>query len=81
MPRVALYSIIARRFKPRHLVGGPRPSDNPNSAYEPEATPLLKAPPEFWWMNEADRANAFEARALALGGSGYRHHQGSEPER
>jgi hypothetical protein len=49
-----------------------RQSDNPNYAYEVEETPLLKANPDFWWMNETDRANAFEARALAHGGMGYR---------
>ena len=55
---------------------GPRPSRNPNYAYEAEETPLLKASPEFWSMNEVDRANAFEARALAYGGSGYRERSG-----
>jgi hypothetical protein len=54
----------------------PRPSDNPNCAYEAVETPLLKAAPDFWWMNEVDRANAFEARALAYGGQGYRYHPG-----
>jgi hypothetical protein len=53
----------------------PRPSDNPNYAYEAEETPLLIANPDFWWMNEVDRSNAFEARALAYGGEGYRGHQ------
>jgi hypothetical protein len=52
----------------------PRPSDNPNYAYEAEETPLLIANPDFWWMNEVDRSNAFEARALAYGGEGYRGH-------
>ena len=52
----------------------PRPSDNPNYAYEAEPTPLLKASPVFWWMSETDRANALEARALANGGQGYRYH-------
>ena len=60
----------------------PRPSDNPNYAYEPEEYPLLKASPDFWWMNETDRSNAFEARAIAYGGEGYRGrtHQGRERE-
>jgi hypothetical protein len=51
----------------------PRPSDNPNYGDEAEPAPLLKASPDFWWMNEIDRANAFEARALAYGGQGYRY--------
>jgi hypothetical protein len=55
---------------------GARPSHNPNYPFEPEETPLLKASPEFWWMNDVDRANAFEARALAHQGSGYRYHPG-----
>ena len=50
----------------------PRPSDNPNYAYEAEETPLLKCNPDFWWMNDTDRSNAFEARAIAYGGQGYR---------
>jgi hypothetical protein len=50
----------------------PRPSDNPNYAYEVEETPLLIASPDFWWMNEQDRSDAFEARAIAYGGEGYR---------
>ena len=58
----------------------PRPSDNPNYAYEPEETPLLIASPDFWWMNETDRANAFEARALAYGGEGYRGRQRERQE-
>jgi hypothetical protein len=48
--------------------------DKPNYAYQAEPTPLLKASPDFWWMSEVDRANAFEARALAYGGQGYRYH-------
>jgi hypothetical protein len=50
---------------------GPRPSRNPNHAFEAEETPLLKVSRDFCWMNEVDRANAFEARAHAYGGSGY----------
>jgi hypothetical protein len=53
----------------------PRPSDNPNYAYEVEETPLLIASPDFWWMNEQDRSDAFEARARAYGGEGYRGSQ------
>lgn len=34
--------------------------------------PILHGWPEFWWMGETDRANAFEARAVAHGGQGYR---------
>src|SRR5215471_853919 len=49
------------------MSSGPRPSHNPNYPFEPEETPLLKASPDFWWMNEVDRSNAFEARALASG--------------
>jgi hypothetical protein len=60
---------------------GPRPSNSPNHAYEAVETPLLKASPDFWWMNEVDRSNAFEARALAYGGSGYRPHPGLNPNR
>jgi hypothetical protein len=41
----------------------PRPSENPNYAYEPEETPLLKVNPDFWWMNEVNRSNAFEKGA------------------
>jgi hypothetical protein len=53
---------------------GPRPSKSRNYAYEPEETPLLKASPDFWWMKESDRSNAFEARALDHYGQGYRSH-------
>jgi len=60
---------------------GPRPSNNPNYAYEPVETPLLQASPDFWWMNEVDRSNAFEARAIAHGGSGYRPHPELSTER
>jgi hypothetical protein len=60
---------------------GPRPSRSSNHAYEAEETPLLKASPDFWWMNEADRSNAFEARALAYGGQGYRCHPERSRER
>jgi len=49
----------------------PRPSQSPNYAYEPEERPILEAWPEFWSINETDRANAFEARARAYGGEGY----------
>ena len=59
------------------MSSGPRPSHNPNYAYEAVETPLLTAYPEFWSMNEVDRSNAFEARARAYEGSGYRTH----PER
>jgi hypothetical protein len=52
----------------------PRPSDNPNYAYEAEERPILDAWPEFWWMDEKGRSDAFEARALAYGGEGYRVH-------
>jgi hypothetical protein len=58
----------------------PRPSNNPNYAYEVEETPLLIASPDFWWMSETDRANAFEARALAYGGEGYRGRQRERQE-
>ena len=57
----------------------PIPSDSPNYAYEAHPTPLLVADPDFWWLNDVDRSNAFGARALAYGGSGYRTH--SERER
>lgn len=46
----------------------------------PHPYPLLRASPDFWWMNEADRSNAFEARARAHLGQGYRHHPSSEQE-
>jgi len=59
----------------------PRPSPNPNYAYEVEETPLLITSPDFWWMNETDRANAFEARALTYGGAGYRSHPERADER
>ena len=49
----------------------PWPSTNTNYPYEPEERPLLDAWPEFWWMNDRDRSNAFEARARAYG-EGYR---------
>jgi hypothetical protein len=55
----------------------PRQSSNPNYAYEAEERPILDAWPEFWWINDADRANMLEALALAYGGTGYRPH----PER
>ena len=58
------------------MSSGPRPSHNPNYAYEAKDAPLLKGSPDFWCMNEVDRANAFEARALAYGGSGYRESSG-----
>jgi hypothetical protein len=60
---------------------GPRPSNNPNYAYEPVETPLLRASPDFWSLNEVDRSNAFEARARAYGGSGYRHYPDRSSER
>jgi hypothetical protein len=63
------------------MSSGPRPSQSRNYAYEPDETPLLKACPDFWWMNEIDRANAFEARALAHYGSGYRYHPPRSGER
>ncbi len=63
------------------MSSGPRPSHNPNYAYEAEETPLLKTSPDFWSMNEVDRGNAFEARARAYGGSGYRHHPERSEER
>jgi hypothetical protein len=50
----------------------PQPSNNPNYAYEPVETPLLKADPPFWWMSETDRSNIIEAQARAYGGQGYR---------
>lgn len=50
----------------------PRPSKSRNYAYEPEKQPILEAWPEFWWMSERDRSNAFEARARAYEGEGYR---------
>ena len=59
----------------------PRPSDSPNYAHEPEPYPLLRATPDVWWMNEADRGNAFEARAIAPYGQGYRWRPGLEQER
>jgi len=42
--------------------------------YEPQVVeyPILQAWPEFFWMNERDRSDAFEARAIAKGGEGYR---------
>jgi hypothetical protein len=58
-----------------------RPSDSPNYPYEAEPYPLLRATPDFWWMNETDRANAFEARAIAYGGEGYLYHPGIEEGR
>jgi hypothetical protein len=53
----------------------PRPSDNPNGADDAVEHPILHAWPEFWWMSEQDRSDAFEARALAYGGEGYRGRQ------
>jgi mRNA deadenylase 3'-5' endonuclease subunit Ccr4 len=50
----------------------PQPSSNSNYAYEPVETPLLKIDPDFWWMNEIDRANIQEFLARQLGGQGYR---------
>jgi hypothetical protein len=49
-----------------------RSSNSENYPYEPEEKPILEAWPEFWWLNERDRSNAFEARARAYGGEGYR---------
>lgn len=59
----------------------PRPSDSSNYPYEPEPYPLIRANPDFWWMSETDRANAFEARALAYYGQGYCWHPGLEEGR
>jgi hypothetical protein len=53
----------------------PRPSDTPNGANDAVEHPILHAWPEFWWMSEQDRSDAFEARALAYGGTGYRGQQ------
>jgi hypothetical protein len=50
----------------------PRPSNNPNYAYEAEETPLLKANPDFWYLSETDRSNIQESLARAYGGQGYR---------
>jgi hypothetical protein len=46
--------------------------------YPPQPYPLLKVNPEFWWMNESDRSNAFEARARACLGEGYHRQQDIE---
>lgn len=35
--------------------------------------PIIKGWPEFWWMGEEDLAIAFDARARAYGGLGYRY--------
>jgi len=57
-------------------------SDKGNTAEPaPHPYPLLVASPDFWWMNEVDRGNAFEARAMAHGGQGYRYHPSAEQER
>jgi hypothetical protein len=44
--------------------GMPHPSDNLNGADDAVEQPILHAWPEFWWMSERDRSEAFEARAL-----------------
>jgi hypothetical protein len=54
--------------------------DNAAQPYPPHPYPLLRASPDFWWMNEVDKSNAFEARARAYLGQGYRSHPGSERE-
>ena len=51
----------------------PRPSDNADA--DAVEHPILHAWPEFWWMGEQDRSDAFEVRALAYGGEGYRGRQ------
>jgi hypothetical protein len=58
----------------------PRPSENPNYAYEAEECPILYAWPEFWWMSDVEKSNFIEARALAYGGTGYRYHPERERE-
>jgi hypothetical protein len=52
--------------------------DEENSIYK---HPLLCCWPEFWWMNETDRAIAFDARARAYGGQGYIYRPSHERER
>jgi hypothetical protein len=48
--------------------------DETRGPNHPHPYPILENWPEFWWMGEIERADAFEARALAHGGSGYRYH-------
>jgi hypothetical protein len=69
------------------MSSGPRPSDNPNYAYEPAPYPILEDWPEFanfvgsgLIARDAEISNIIEARALAYGGEGYRYH-GGERER
>lgn len=58
-----------------------RQSRGNNYPYEPEEYPILTAWPEFWWLNETDRANLLEALAIDYGGEGYRNRkQGRERE-
>jgi hypothetical protein len=43
----------------------PRPSDNPNYAYEVAERPILHAWPEYWWMNDKESSDLIEHLALA----------------
>lgn len=58
-----------------------KPSDSGAHPYEPEPYPLLKAWPEFWWMNELDPgerrrgadAKAARSRLLASASDEFEH--------
>jgi hypothetical protein len=53
----------------------PRSSDDTDHIREAVEHPILRGWPEFWWLGEKDRSDAFEARALAYGGDGYRQRE------
>jgi hypothetical protein len=55
-------------------------NDNTTSPYPPHPCPLTWASPDFWWMSESDRGIAFDTRARAYGGQGYRYHPSGEVE-
>jgi hypothetical protein len=49
-----------------------KPSKSPAHPYEPEPYPILEAWPDFWWMDEMEKAALEEALARKYGGQGIR---------
>jgi hypothetical protein len=47
-------------------------SNSPAHPYEPEPYPILEAWPDFWWMDEMEKAALEEALARKYGGQGVR---------
>jgi hypothetical protein len=60
---------------------GNKPSNSLAHPYEPERCPILEAWPEFWWMEEMEKAALEEALAIKLGGEGLRPRRSSGRDR